>query len=57
LRSNAEAAFPDRLVVNDVGLGDREGEITIYFSEESTTATNILGRCSRFRRPSTAFGR
>jgi len=43
LRSNAEAAFPDRLVVNGFGLGDREGDITIYFSEESTTATSTIG--------------
>lgn len=42
LRSNAVAAFPDRLIVNDFGLGDREGAITIYFSEESTTATSTI---------------
>jgi FkbM family methyltransferase len=42
LRSNAAAAFPDRLVVNGFGLGDREGDITIYFSEESTTATSTI---------------
>jgi len=42
LRSNAEAAFPDRLVVNGIGLGDHEGEITIYFSDESTTATSTI---------------
>jgi FkbM family methyltransferase len=42
LRTNAAAAFPDRLVVNGFGLGDREGDITIYFSEESTTATSTM---------------
>lgn len=42
LRSNAQAAFPDRLVVNGFGLGDREGDITIYFAEQSTTATSTI---------------
>jgi FkbM family methyltransferase len=41
LRSNA-AAFLDRLIVNTLGLSDREGEITIYLSPESSTATSTI---------------
>ena len=39
LRHNARP-YPGRLLVNGFGLGERAGDVTLYFSEESTTATS-----------------
>jgi len=41
LRETA-ATGDGRIVVNDCGLGDREGEITIFHAPESDTATSTL---------------
>jgi FkbM family methyltransferase len=47
LRRNT-GSQPDRIVINTIGLGETEGEITLYFMPDANTATSTVKEAALF---------